>query len=181
MPVSLEQLVGEVRELLGSIIPRTITVAYDFPQHLPMVAGDPSQLRQVVMNLLTNAAEAIGRRSGTIRVAAGTRTLRTGDTATTHAPGALGLAPGSYVWLEVRDDGIGMDAETLDRIFDPFFTTKPVGVGTGLGLSISYGIVQDHGGTIEVDSSPDKGSCFSVRLPLRPPTRAAQRAVQEAV
>jgi signal transduction histidine kinase/streptogramin lyase len=163
LPVALEDLVEEVQELLGSVIPRAITVTLDFPQHLPMVAGDPSQLRQVVMNLLTNAADAIGTRPGLIRVAAGTRTLRTGDNGTAHQPGALGLAPGDYVWLEVRDDGVGMDADTLARIFDPFFTTKPA--GRGLGLAAVQGIVRSHGGRILVTSQPEVGTTFTLLFP----------------
>ena len=71
--------------------------------------------------------------------------------------------------VEVEENGCGIAPEHLDRLFEPFFTTKPVGQGTGLGLSISYGIVRDHGGTIEVESQPGEGSCFRVWLPRRPP------------
>ncbi len=163
VPVQLEALVDDVRELLDSVIPAAITVTLDFPRGLPTVAGDPSQLRQVVTNLLTNAAEAIGDREGNIRVSAGTRTLRPGEAATAHQPGVLGLAPGDYVWLEVRDDGSGMTAETAARIFDPFFTTKPV--GRGLGLAAAQGIVRSQGGRILVSSQPGLGTTFTLLLP----------------
>jgi signal transduction histidine kinase/ligand-binding sensor domain-containing protein/CheY-like chemotaxis protein len=173
LPVQLEHLVEEVRELLGSIIPRAVVVTLDFPPGLPMVAGDPSQLRQVVMNLLTNAADAIGDRPGQVRVAAGTRTLRADDVATSHQSGVLGLAPGDYVWLEVRDDGAGMDADTLGRIFDPFFTTKPA--GRGLGLAAVQGIVRSHGGRILVASQPDVGTTFTLLFPRARPTPDPER------
>ena len=180
LPVQLEELVEEVRELLGSVIPRTITVTLDFPRHLPMVAGDPSQLRQVVMNLLTNAADAIGQRDGRIRISAGTRTLIKGEAATTHQPGVLGLAPGEYAWLEVRDDGAGMDAETVGRIFDPFFTTKPA--GRGLGLAAVQGIVRSHGGRILVASQPGGGTTFTLLFPcvrnVPPPSRRVAHATE---
>ncbi|HTV00877.1 MAG TPA: two-component regulator propeller domain-containing protein [Luteitalea sp.] len=169
-PVRLDDVVREVRELLGSVIPRSITVRLDFPTALPMIAGDPSQLRQVVMNLLTNAADAIGEAPGAISVAAGVRTLSANDAATTQQPGAAGLSPGEYVWLEVRDDGIGMDGETQARIFDPFFTTKPA--GRGLGLAAVQGIVRSHGGRIMVASQRGAGSTFTLLLPaVRVPAR----------
>ena len=185
VPVALEELVEEVGELLGSIIPPPIVVTLDFPRWLPMIAGDPSQLRQVVMNLLTNAAEATGPDGGRIRISAGTRTLRAGEAATTHQPGVLGLAPGDYVWLEVRDSGAGMDAETVDRIFDPFFTTKPA--GRGLGLAAVQGIVRSHGGRILVTSEPGVGTTFTLLFPCMrnasdaPPTRAGRRRDSKAV
>jgi PAS domain S-box-containing protein len=106
----------------------------------------PSQLNQVFMNLLVNAAQAIEER--------GRITLRTG-------------AAGDSVWVEVEDTGRGIEPEHLGRIFDPFFTTKPVGKGTGLGLSLSYGIVEKHGGRIEVQSEAGKGAVFRVVLPRR--------------
>jgi signal transduction histidine kinase len=107
---------------------------------------DASQIRQVVMNLVMNAIHAMDR-PGTILLA-----LRAADDA--------------HVWLlQVKDQGAGIAPENLGRIFEPFFTTKPVGEGTGLGLSIVAGIVQEHGGTIQVSSEPGQGSTFSVRLP----------------
>ena len=116
-------------------------------QPLPEIECLPSQLNQVVMNLVVNAAQAIGPERGTI-------TLRNG-------------VDGERVWLEVSDSGCGIDQEHLAKIFDPFFTTKPVGQGTGLGLSLSYGIVKKHGGQISVQSQPGVGSTFRVELPIR--------------
>ena len=104
-----------------------------------------SQLNQVFLNLLINAAQAIESH--------GIITIRTGQ-------------EGQNVWVEIEDTGKGIKPEHLDRIFDPFFTTKPVGSGTGLGLSMSYGIVQKHGGSIEVKSEVGKGTVFRVVLPL---------------
>lgn len=113
---------------------------------LPEIECLPSQLNQVFMNLMVNAAHAIENH--------GTITLRTGQA-------------GEQVWVEVSDTGKGIAPENLNRIFDPFFTTKPVGKGTGLGLSLSYGIVKKHHGHIEVDSTPDQGTTFRVWLPVK--------------
>lgn len=120
---------------------------------LPQVECLPSELNQVFMNLLVNAAHAIGTQRGTI-------TLRSG-----HTPSETGDA--GEAWVEVVDNGSGIAAADLKRIFDPFFTTKPVGKGTGLGLSLSYGIVRKHGGRIEVDSEPGRGTTFRVTIPVR--------------
>ena len=114
---------------------------------LPEVQCLPSEINQVFMNLLVNAAHAVDKSRGTI-------TIRTG-------------VQGEQVWVEIEDDGCGIPKENLSRIFDPFFTTKPVGKGTGLGLSLSYGIVQKHGGRLEVDSEPGRGTRFRVTLPVR--------------
>jgi two-component system NtrC family sensor kinase len=115
---------------------------------IPQVECLASQLNQVFMNLLLNAAQAI-QDFGKI-------TLRTGQA-------------GGGLFVAISDTGQGMEPEIIDRIFDPFFTTKPVGQGTGLGLSVSYGIVQKHGGRIEVQSEPGNGSTFTVWLPLKRP------------
>jgi two-component system, NtrC family, sensor kinase len=112
---------------------------------LPRIQCLPFQLKQVIMNLLVNAAHAIDQR-GTIRI----RTQAEDDN----------------VLVSVSDTGKGIEPHHLNRIFEPFFTTKPVGVGTGLGLSVSYSIVQKHNGSIDVASEPGKGTTFTIRLPI---------------
>jgi two-component system, NtrC family, sensor kinase len=112
---------------------------------IPTIEGVPAQLNQVFMNLLVNAAQAMDHY--------GVITIRTG-------------CEGNWVWAEIADDGPGIKPEHLPRIFEPFFTTKPVGKGTGLGLSLSYGIVSQHGGRIEVDSTVGEGARFRVWLPI---------------
>ena len=114
---------------------------------LPEIECLASQLNQVVMNLVVNAAQAMGPERGTITISNGVE--------------------GENVWLEVADNGCGIAPETVQKIFDPFFTTKPVGEGTGLGLSLSYGIVKKHGGDISVSSEPGKGTKFRVVIPIR--------------
>jgi two-component system NtrC family sensor kinase len=114
---------------------------------LPEVECLPSEINQVIMNLLINAAQAVGPARGTI-------TVRSGCNA-------------SWAWVEVEDNGCGIAPEVLPHIFDPFYTTKKIGEGTGLGLSLSYGIVKAHDGRIEVDTKPGSGTRFRVVLPLR--------------
>jgi PAS domain S-box-containing protein len=121
---------------------------------VPTVTCSPGKINQVVLNLMINAVDA-SRPGGKV-------TIRT------RPDGPAGVA------IDVIDEGVGIAPEVRGRIFDPFFTTKPVGKGTGLGLSISYGIVQDHGGRIEVDSTPGVGSRFTIHLPLRPPPKEAR-------
>ena len=118
-----------------------------FDDGVPLVVGDANQLQQVVMNLISNAWQALEDVGG-------------GELDIT-----ANLIPDQWVDLIVSDTGPGIPERHLDKVFDPFFTTKPEGKGTGLGLSISYGIIQDHGGTIEVDSQTGMGTTFTVRLP----------------
>ena len=115
---------------------------------IPEVECMPSQINQVVMNLAVNAAHAMGEARGQITV----RTGRDGN---------------ERVWIEVADNGSGIPEEIRQKIFDPFFTTKPIGKGTGLGLSLSYGIIQNHHGSIEVDSEVGKGTTFRITLPVQ--------------
>lgn len=126
---------------------------------LPEVTCLPSQLNQVFMNLLVNAAHAIPER--------GVITISTG-------------VDGDWVWVAISDTGCGIPQQNLNRIFEPFFTTKPVGSGTGLGLSLSYSTVNKHGGRIEVDSKVGVGTTFTVRLPIVPPASAEGQAAAEA-
>lgn len=114
---------------------------------VPQIECLPSQINQVILNVVVNAAQSIGKERGTI-------TIRTGSDA-------------NQAWIEIGDTGCGIAKENMSRIFDPFFTTKPVGKGTGLGLSLSYGIVQKHRGQIVVHSEAGKGSTFRIVLPLR--------------
>ena len=143
-------LVSTVEIVAGLARDHDIEIVTDLAP-LPAVACSPGKINQVVLNLMINAVDA-SRPGGKV-------TLR----ARPH--GSDGVT------IDVIDEGVGIPPEIRGRIFDPFFTTKPVGQGTGLGLSISYGIVQDHGGRIDVESAPGEGSTFTVHLPLKPPAR----------
>jgi PAS domain S-box-containing protein len=148
-------LVRAALKLLRASLPSTIQIA-EAIDDVPPMSGDPGQLHQVVINLVVNAAQAIGDGMGTIAVTlTSERTCpRDGDAAMTP-----------LIHLSVRDTGRGMDKATLRRIFEPFFTTKPVGEGIGLGLSVVHGIVADHGGRIAVASEPGHATCVEVFLP----------------
>lgn len=163
-PVELPAILREMRGLLSASISKKATLQFDSASDVPSVRGDASQLRQVFMNLILNASEAMGGESGRILVRC--RTVRVERERLQEMFGAPDLAPGEYVSVEVRDDGAGMDEETRTKIFDPFFTTKFL--GRGLGLAATLGIVSSHGGAIRVESAPGDGTVFQV---LFPPTR----------
>lgn len=169
--VDLNALAQEMAELLRVSMSKDVTLRYELAPALPKVEADLTQLRQVVMNLVINAAQAIGEREGTITV--GTRLGRADREWLAGCVHAADLPEGDYVLLTVADTGCGMDAETKARIFDPFFTTKST--GRGLGLSAVLGIVRGHKGAIRVDSEPGRGTTFTVAFPagasLAPRTR----------
>ncbi len=159
--VDLNDLVEEMLHLLEISITKKAVLQRYLAREIPPVEADVSQLRQVVMNLITNASDAVGESSGTI-------TLRTGvvdadDQYLRDAVLERDLQPGRYVWLEVSDTGCGMDEETQAKIFDPFFTTKFA--GRGLGLAAVLGIVRGHGGTIRLYSELGRGTTFKVLMP----------------
>jgi PAS domain S-box-containing protein len=160
VPVDLGAIIAETLELVRGSLRRGIELETKLADKSLYVIADPTQVHQIVMNLCTNAIHAIGEQ-GKLCV-----TVEATETKTERVFTHTTLAPGRYALLKVEDTGRGMDAQTLARLFEPFFTTKEVGKGTGLGLSLVYGIVTDSGGAIEVTSTPGKGSCFTVYLPL---------------
>ena len=167
--VDLSTLVRETTHLLESSIAKGAVLQFHLADDLPAVSADATQLRQIVMNLVLNASEAIGTRSGTIRITTGLVQANRADLAGTLA--APDLPEGDYVFLEVGDNGRGMTPETRAKIFDPFFTTKFT--GRGLGLAAVLGIVRGHKGSLKVTSDPDQGTTFRILLPRAgAPTKA---------
>jgi PAS domain S-box-containing protein len=159
--LAVSQLVEEMGQLLEGAVSGKAALIYDLADDLPSVEADVAQLSQVVMNLITNAAEAV-------REGAGRITLRTGIVEAEkvdrrYIVGQSEPTAGSYVFFEVVDDGCGMEVETQSKIFDPFFTTKFT--GRGLGLAAALGIVQSHDGFIEIDSEVGRGTRFRVLFP----------------
>jgi CheY-like chemotaxis protein len=159
--IDLSSVVKEMTHLLGFSISKKAVLQLDLKHNLPAIEADASQLRQVIMNLIVNASEAMEDKRGAIA-------LRTGVVAAEEkhlAEAFLGQDPptGTYVYLEVSDTGHGMDRETLRRMFEPFFTTKSM--GRGLGLAAVLGIVRGHGGAVKVDSEPGQGATFRLFFP----------------
>ncbi|MHB8764157.1 MAG: ATP-binding protein, partial [Deferrisomatales bacterium] len=142
-------------------VSKKAVVRYDLAPAVPPVKGDATQLRQVVMNLITNASDALDDHPGTVIVSTG---IVDADPAYLAAADlGEGLVPGRYVYVEVTDTGCGMDAETRNRVFDPFFTTKQT--GRGLGLAAVLGIVRGHKGGLKLRSQPGRGTTFVVFFP----------------
>jgi chemotaxis methyl-accepting protein methylase/chemotaxis response regulator CheB/signal transduction histidine kinase len=167
-PVDVSQVVQDMLELLKLSVSKHAVVETDFGKDLPPVRASPGQLRQLVMNLITNASEAMGDRDGVIRVT--TRRVTMGEDSSVTPAGDL--AKGDYVQLQVSDTGRGMAAETQAQVFDPFFTTKHE--GHGLGLAVVQGIVRSLGGEIRIVSALGQGSTFQILLPCT--ERTAQPA-----
>jgi PAS domain S-box-containing protein len=159
--IDLNRLVEEMGRLLETVVSKRVALRFRLASALPAVEADATQVRQVVMNLITNASEAIGDRDGHVTVS--TSVVSVDRAYLAGAPVGADAPPGRYVALEVSDDGCGMDATTQARIFDPFFTTKFT--GRGLGLAAVLGIVRGHQGAIRVYSEPGRGSAIKVLLP----------------
>ena len=160
--IRLGELIGDMVSLLKASISKKATLNLNLKASPMPLRGDPSQIRQVVMNLVTNASEALGEHSGLITLSAGVMECSRDDLgdACLDEP----LAEGLYVWLKIADTGCGMDPETQRRIFEPFFTTKFT--GRGLGLSAVLGIVRGHKGALKVESAPGQGTTFTVFFPV---------------
>jgi nitrogen-specific signal transduction histidine kinase/CheY-like chemotaxis protein len=160
VPVDIARVAAETLELIRGSLPATIRLDASAAQTSLVVVGDATQLHQVVMNLCSNAIQAMSG-AGTLRVALETEYIPA-ERALSHDT----LRAGLYARLTVEDSGCGMNEATLARIFEPFFTTKEIGRGTGLGLSLVYAIVTDLAGAIDVKSTVGQGSTFAVYLPL---------------
>ncbi len=162
-PTDLSALVRENVHLLRAGIPKGVHLRTDLCDTPALIEADVGQMQQVIMNLVINGAEAIGDRSGYVTISTGFETLA-GDQKRYSRFTAMELDAGRYVFLEVHDDGPGIDEETLSKVFDPFFTTKFV--GRGLGLSALLGIVRGHKGGIDVQTEPGRGTTFRLVFPV---------------
>ncbi len=160
--VPLVEVVHDTERLLRVTLPPAIELHMQLQLDLPPVLADATQVEQALLNLCTNAIHAIGSARGSIHVEAAT------VQPDQRLSERLGLAPGLYVALAVRDSGPGIDAATLQRIFEPFFTTKPVGQGTGLGLAVVHGVMRTHEGAVDVSSILGHGSRFTLYFPVAP-------------
>ena len=160
--VNMTVLVEEELQLIDVSVPKNISLTLDLANALPAVHADKTQMQQIIMNLVTNAAESIGdAKAGGITIT--TAAIQAGNKELESRFIEEVREPGNYVFIEVSDDGSGMDAATKAKLFDPFFTTKFT--GRGLGMSAVLGIVRSHGGTLQVNSKPGQGTRFTVLLP----------------
>ena len=159
-PLDINILLQEAIKFLRASIPATVEIKQSITKESCNIMADPTQMHQIIMNLCTNAAHAMKRIGGIIKIELTALELSEGD-----IPQYPELQPGHYVKLTVSDTGHGIDSDNIQKIFDPFFTTKSVNEGTGLGLSVVYGIVKSHGGAINVYSEPEQGATFNVYLP----------------
>lgn len=156
------ELVRDTAPLLAAALPPNVSLSLEMQCDEARVQADPAQLQQILINLSTNAAQAIGESPGKVDIR-----VRLCPRDGSHAAGLAGVAHESDVAISVTDNGCGMDEETRNHIFDPYFTTQKDGHGTGLGLVIVRDIVTAHSGELHVDSSLGKGTTVSVRLPLK--------------
>lgn len=157
--LQLRHIIVELAKVLRETFPKSIEVVTDIPKELWTVSGDSTQLHQVLMNLCVNARDAMPN-GGTLKIVAENLFIDEN-----YARMNLEAKQGPYIVITVSDTGVGIPEEHLDRIFEPFFTTKAVGQGTGLGLSTVIGIIQSHGGFVNVDSEVKRGTTFKVYLP----------------
>jgi PAS domain S-box-containing protein len=159
-PIRLQGILDDCLNMIRASLPATIEIRRRVETSSDMILGNPTQLHQVVINLFSNAAHAMGDQAGILEVHLTEEHI--------HAESAAEnteLEPGAYLKLIVRDTGHGMEKTVADRVFDPFFTTKSPGEGTGMGLAVAHGIVKSHRGAISVQSKPGEGTFFSVLLP----------------
>ena len=160
-PVEVHSIIEEALKLLRASIPASIEIIHKIDDDCHPVMGDATQIHQVIMNLCTNAYQAMQDKGGTLEI-----NLSEVDVGYEETVEKIGMQPGKHLQLLVKDEGCGMDAVVLGRIFEPYYTTKEQGKGTGLGLSVIHGIIKNHRGDISVNSTPGKGTTFKVYLPI---------------
>jgi len=158
-PLKIQLIIKEVLKLARASLPSTIKIISTIPKEVGMIMADPTQVHQILMNLITNASHSMEENGGELSI-----TLEEIVQQDDALP-VFGLKPGHYVCLTISDTGSGMDQNTLKRIFEPYFTTKSLGKGTGLGLAVVHGIIKNLHGEIIAQSTVGKGSSFSVYLP----------------
>ena len=176
-PLNLNTLIHENTGFLESSIAKSIQLRADLAETLPLISADPGQMQQIIMNLVLNAAEAMGDQAGVISITTSVTEIMPDDTRWTHYTGQV-MLPGRYVQLRVQDTGSGMNGETLGRIFDPFFTTKFT--GRGLGLAAVLGIMRGHRGGLWVESEVGRGTTFTLIFPVteeKPATPASANPI----
>jgi len=174
-PIDLVTLIARIRQKLADVVGPDVELVFELPESIPPVEGDEREMEQLLLHLLENAREAIGEAPGTVTLSCSVRDLDASFIAE-HMPHD-DLKPGRYLCIEVRDTGVGMAQETVERVFDPFFSTKFV--GRGLGLAAVHGIVQGHGGGIYLQSEPDAGTQAFVFFPTVQVTAGAEQAATE--
>jgi len=160
-PLKVQYLIKEALKLLRATIPTSVEINCNVDEDCGPIMGDPTQIHQVIMNLCTNAYQAMQETGGQLEVS-----LHKIDISYKETMQEAGMKPGKHLQLTVKDTGHGMEPAVMERIFEPYYTTKEQGKGTGLGLSVIHGIVKNHGGDITVNSQPGKGSTFNVYLPI---------------
>lgn len=170
--LDLSELVRENAHMLRAAITRNVSLDLNLHDHPPPISADPGQMQQIIMNLITNASEAIGDQAGTVILSTGIMPCDAAYLSRSRLE--IKPSPGEFVWLEVEDHGCGMDHETQHRLFDPFFTTKFT--GRGLGMSAVLGIVRGHKGAVLVDSAPGEGTRIRVLFPASSRGRRLDRA-----
>ncbi len=163
-PIDIGPVLKETLKLVAVTFPNHIDIDVSPPTDVYTILGDPTQIHQILMNLCTNAYHAMRESGGTLSIS-----MEAVELPEERRFFSAAIPPGRYVRIRIADTGAGISREIKERIFEPYFTTKKMGEGTGLGLSVTLGIVENHGGAIDVESTPGRGTVFTVFLPLTEP------------